>query len=154
MEQPVFQSESWPAVVQNSEEPNAPETMEDLLKRLTAQEEQNNSSIKVLEANVSNTRRDLDVLMADVREIRTLVTQIAIQQGVTASKVTCPAPGLCVELREQMEKLAASVQGLVETRAENRGAGKAVMILGTALGGLGGVLTTIVLHLVTKGKMP
>ena len=121
--------------------------MEDAqVKRLEVHEDSNSSSIAVLKEQIATVRRDMDTLMKDMREVRGLVTQSAISQAATASKMTCSAPNLCVELKQQVERLAVTVQSLAENRAEARGAMRMGVALASVFGTIGGAILTYALQ--------
>jgi len=127
--------------------------MEDLLKRLVAQEEENRSAIEVLKAASTRFTTDMERLQRQLDEAVSTVHRIEVAQAGTAAKMTCPAPGLCIELQKQVEKLTETMQDLVQTRAEARGAARVMVAMGSVFGAVAGALVTLVIHVVTKGKI-
>jgi len=121
------------------------------MKRLMEQEQTNTSTLKVQEALSATVRRDVDQLVRKIDTIELCVHRIEV---MSAGKTQCTAPNLCLELKVQVEKLATTVQTLVENRAEARGMGKMVIILGTIFGSAGGALVTYIIHLLSGGRTP
>ena len=128
--------------------------MEELIKRVIEQEQKNTGALLVHESQNLALRKDLDQLGRRMENIEACVHRIEVLQAGRAALPQCSAPNLCVELKEHVEKLADTVQTLVEHRAEARGARKTMIAIGAAFGGIGGALVTAVIHFFTSAKTP
>ena len=129
-------------------------TMEEILRRLMDAQERNANEIAVLREGGAALRRDLDVALVDLREIRNGVQRVEMAQERRAAVPLCGTPNRCVELEKHVRELATVVQSLVENRAETRGGTRVAMALAALAGTVGGTVLTFVGKLLVAHHAP
>ena len=129
--------------------------MEDLIKRLVEREEKNSGSIAVLEVHNTTTRKDLDRALRELEVIRNSVQHIEVMQATKSSIPLCTAPNMCIELKANLEKLAATVQTLVDYKSETKGGLRVMLAITAFVGSIGGAAISYGLrHFTNIGVIP
>ena len=124
--------------------------MEDLIKRLVDAEAANTTSLQVQKEQNVTMRRDVDRLLKEVDDIKSATHRIEILSERRGAIPICSAPNMCLELKVSLEKLAGTVQALVDYRNETKGSLRVIIGVAAVLGSIGGaVLNLLLRHIFT-----
>ena len=114
--------------------------MEDLIKRLVEAEAANSTALQVHKVQNEVLRRDVDKLLKDVDDVKAATHRIEIMTERRLAVPICSAPNMCLELKASLEKLALTVQALVDYRNETKGSLRIIIIVASGIGAVGGSL--------------
>lgn len=113
------------------------------------------TAVAVQQEVSTGLRRDLNIVMVDVREVRDAVIRI---EKVQSQRPLCDFPNKCVDLEKKlvqfMDAMTARLAAIDLERAESRGGRKILMAIAAGCGSVSGAVVAFIVWLLNHHSGP